>query len=93
MNATEAAALADTFLRAWLDAPQPADAGFSLSLLRVEPEGERGFRAVFGADVPFRMGDTRVPERVNAGLGALLAAHPALRPFRIDVTVDTLDAA
>ena len=93
MNATDAAALADTFLRAWLSAPQPADAGFTLALLRVEPDGERGFRAVFGADVPFRMGDTRVPDRVNGCLGALLAAHPALRPFRIEVTVDTLDAA
>ena len=93
MNATDAAALADTFLRAWLDASPPADAGFSLALLRVEAEGERGFRAVFGTDVPFRMGDTRVPDRVNACLDALRAAHAALRPYRIDVTVDTLDAA
>lgn len=92
MNATDAAALADTFLRAWLTAAPSAAAGFTLALVRVDPEGERGFRVVFGVDVPFRMGDTRVPDHVNAGLGALLAAHPALRPFRIDVTVDALDA-
>lgn len=91
MDATTAAALADTFLRAWLSEHSAPDEDFALTLQRVEPEGERGIRAVFAVNIPFRMGDMRVPERVNAGLGALVAAHPELGAFRIEVTADSLD--
>lgn len=61
--------------------------GVSLRLLSVT-DGEDGILVSLGVDAPMRMGDTRVPEAVNAALTAALRAEPSLRGRRVSVQVD-----
>lgn len=61
--------------------------GLSLRVLSVT-EGGDGILVRFEVDAPMRMGDTRVPEAVNAALTAALRAEPSLRGRRVSVQVD-----
>ena len=62
---------------------------------KVEPDGDDGLLATFGVSIVFSMSDLRAQRRIDRALRAMLAAHPALDPLRIEVTATTLapDAA
>ncbi len=93
MTIADDAATAERFLRDHLATPTadaPSD-DLTITVKRVEHDGERSLTAVFGLSVPFTPGDLRAPHRINDCLHALLAAHPTLRAHRIDVTAEALD--
>jgi hypothetical protein len=94
MNLLEAAATAETFLRAWLaehhPPPAPGSDDFLTVVQKVEPDGDDGLLATFGVSIAFSMSDLRPQRRIDRALRAMLAAHPALDPLRIEVTATTL---
>lgn len=98
MTIADDAATAERFLRDHLAATAPpaseapADDDLAITLKRVEHDGERTLRAVFGLSVPFNPRDLRAPDLINGSLRALLTAHPPLRAYRIDVTAETAEA-
>ena len=96
MDLPAAAATAEAFLRAWLAERHPAPAegsdDFTTVVQKVEPDGDDGLLLTFGVGIPFRMGDMRPQHRINDAIRALLKAHPALDPLRLEVTAVTLSA-
>lgn len=67
-------------------AAHPVEA-LSLQVVAVTNE-EGGLALTLRVGAPMHMGDTRVPEAVNAALAAALRAEPSLRGRRISVQVD-----
>jgi len=96
MNLPDAAATAEGFLRAWLaehhPPPAPGADDFVTVLQKVEPDGDDGLLATFGVGITFHAGDLRAQRRIDRALRAMVAAHPALAPLRIEVTATTLSA-
>ncbi len=96
MSINDDAAVAEASLRAWLTehhppVTDPASGDFDIALRRVEHDGERTLTMVFGVSIPMGPRELRPAERINAALKALLAATPALRSYRIDVTATDID--
>lgn len=90
MTIADAAALAERFLREHI-ASLPSTDDFTFALKRVEHDGERTLRAVFGVSIALTPRELRPADRINECLRAMLSAQPSLRPYRIDVTAGRLD--